>query len=51
MSSLSFIDSELSAKSDELINEAAQASKENANYLKEDVYKRQAMGHLLRKSL
>lgn len=35
MSSLSFIDSELSAKSDELINEAAQASKENANYLKE----------------
>ena len=35
MSSLSFIDSELSAKGDELINEAAQASKENANYLKE----------------
>ena len=35
MSTLSFIDSELSAKSDELINEAAQASKENANYLKE----------------
>lgn len=35
MSSLSFIDSELSAKSDELINEVAQASKENANYLKE----------------
>lgn len=35
MSTLSFIDSELSTKSDELINEAAQASKENANYLKE----------------
>lgn len=35
MSTLSFIDSELSAQSDEVIEAAVQSSKENAGYLKE----------------